>query len=608
MARESQDDPRRSADTSAIYENILANIACAVISLDTRGVITTFNAAASEIVGLSEEAVVGRTFAEVFLPMEDVEEFTEIILDAVYDASVGHQRVVEATFAGRKWSLSMVTSYLREVRGGETVGLGLVAMFSDISELKELREKEFRLAKEVEAKHNELRDAYLNLEDNNQKLNAALKKVQAVRVGVTVFVLVLFLAIGLYTWNANPQIAAVTFPPPAAASAAVQGELPTLVVTPQRLSSSITVTGKLAPRREIDVTSPITGKVAAVHFQYGEQVAAGHPLVDLDVSEVRIEYREAQAAYIKARERFKEFEDWSNHVEVARARRVVSRGRIALESRRNRLEETTFLLERGVIPASEPEAAEREYHNQQLDVQSAEQDLQVILAKGAADGQVAQLELDNARARLEELEETIRKAVVHAPVAGVILHPKPSAGGGASEEEHRLARGTSIQQGERLLTIGDLSGLSVVGTVDEVDIARVHPGEPARIVGDAFPDIELSGTITHVSSQASSGGVNRELPSFEVTATVEDLIEEQRRLLRLGMSANLEVIVYDKPDALLVPIGAVDMQEGHPRLRIKDKDSGAVRYVRVETGLTTVDTVEIVDGIRAGDNIVLAER
>ena len=451
----------------------------------------------------------GRTWAEIFSEMEGADDFADVIFDAVYDTLVGHQRVVEATFFGRKRSLSVATSYLKEERNGETVRIGVVVVFNDISEIKELREKELRLAKELQAKHAELRDAYLSLEERNRELSTTSRRKNALRLGASVVVLVLFLGVGLYMWNYGPETAGT-----AAGAGAAQGTFTTLVVEPGPISSAITVAGQLAPRREIEVTSPIEGTVAAVHFQYGEQVAEGQRLVDLDVSEIQIEYREAQVAHIKARDQVDELEDWSNHVDVSRARRVVSRARIDLEARNNRLSQTAFLLEQGLVPASEHEAAEREYSNQLLDLQSAEEDLQVVLDRGVAEARVARLELENALARLQNLEEVMRNATVYAPVAGVIMHLERTGGGTQGNERgQHLAKGASVKQGEHLVSIGDLDGFTVVGMVDEVDVATIRPGHPAKIVGDAFSGVELQGEIVRVSSQASQ---NDERPQVAV--------------------------------------------------------------------------------------------
>ena len=602
-----KDKREKGRDAAAIHRNILDNIASGVISIDSAGVVTTFNTAASEIIGLPEEEVVGREFSKVFLIAEGLEEFTETILDAVSSGSVVRQHVVAATLAGRQRFLSVSSSYLKETRDGEVVRLGLVAVFDDISEVRALQEAERELAKELETKHGELQGAYRDLEEKNQDLSATMKKAQMAQIGAVSLAVLLFGSVGLYIWNTGPQVEeAASFDHE---EFSADGELATLVVEPQSVSSTLVVASQLMPRQEIGVTSPMTGKVAAVHVQHGEQVAKGQLLVNLDVSEIWIKHREAKAVHIKTLERFNELEDWSNSVDVSRARRALSKAASQLESRRSKFEEATFLLERGIIPASEHEAAEREYRNQQLDFRSAEQELDIVLAKGTADRRVAKLELEIAQARLDELQEILTKASVRAPVAGVVMHPKGAADGfGLALLEPGLVQGASVTQGERLLTLGDLSGFSVVGKVDEVEITKINLGDSVRIVGDAFPGIELHGTIVHVSSQARQEMNRRKPPYFEIIAVVEDLDANRRQALRLGMSANLEILLYERDDALLVPINAVIFSENRPWLGIRDPDTREVRRVPVATGVTTVDSVEIVDGIVAGDEIVVPGR
>ena len=603
-------NPEQSPDdavTDLMYRNVLDNVASGIMSLDTDGVITSFNAAAEEICGLAGETVIGGRFSEIFALREGMDQFVDVILDALYDSTMVHQRVVEATLGDRTRSLSVATTYLKEERDGKTLWMGVVVVFNDISEIRELREKELRLAKEVEAQHAELREAYLDLEETHQKLGVASKKISSVRMGAMLLVPILFIAIVLYFWDTRPDAGL----PPSGDGAGMgpggREQIRSLVVEPQRVSSAVTMVGRLAPRREVEVTAPMEGKVGAVHVHTGQRVDQGQPLLDMDAAKVQISRREAEVAYLKARERVDKFGDWSNHAEVSHARRAVSKSRIALESRKNRLEETTFLLERGIIPASEHEAAEREHRNQLLDIQTAERDLQAVLAKGSAELKVARLELENARTQLKSVEEILRKAAVTAPAAGVVMHPKRKNDERVrGEGDDKLVKGTFVERGDLLLTIGDLSGMSVVGYVDEVDVAQILPGHPARIVGDAFPGIVLHGKVERVSPQAVPTRDNHRQPFFEVNAVVEALTEEQRRLLRLGMSARVEVTVYEKQDALLVPVEAVEIRDGQSRLRVRDRDSGETRLVDVVVGVTTLDSVEIIDGIAAGDEILMA--
>lgn len=598
---------------SPIYERILEDMNAGVLTIDSDGNIVTFNAAAARILELPRDQVLGRVFGEVFLIMDGLNDFSEAILDAVYETAVGHQGVVDVTLGGRKRSLALTTSYLRDVQGDKIERLGVISIFSDITELKELRESELRLADKVKAQHTELQDTYRTLEQKNREITAALKKAQVARIAATVFVIGLFVAVGLFAWwdtGLGPSLPSSEIAGAVDDAASTSGPGTTIAVAPRPISSAVLLSGQLAPRREVNVTSSIKGKVASVYFQYGERVVEGQRLIDIDTVEVEREYREAQAAHIKALTHFNKIQDWENDLEVARARRAISKARLELDSSRDKLEETSFLLERGVIPASEHEAAEQRYRNQLLDYEALEQDLQATLARGGPDARrLAELDLANARVRLGELEETLRHTTVHAPVSGVVLQTQRGGDkkGEGGQDDNRIAKGKSVEQGEFLLTIGDLDGLSVVGKVDEVDISKMRVGQKTWISGEAFPGLRLEGAIIHVSSQAQAGEGRSDLPSFEVVAAVENLTPEQREVLRLGMSADLGIIVYDKPDALLVPLTAVRARDGESWLDVADRETGRVREIRVETGLTTLDSVEIVSGLEPGDEVVLPE-
>lgn len=607
MEQRALPEAKRRSDEQELYRNVLDNVASGVLSVDSSGVVRTFNRAASVITGLPTEEVLGRTFAEVFVPLEGAEEFSEVILDAAYQSAVGRQRVVEVTFEGRSRTLSTVTSHLRREHVGGTIGI--VAVFSDLSEIQALRNKEGRLARDLQTKNTELREAYLNVEGKNEELNAALKRVHALRMVGAASIVALFAGVGVYAWNPGIWTDVSSWLEADSPSEKRAVGVSTMVVEPRHVSSTITIAGRLAPRRSIEVTSPITGKVAAVHFEYGQRVNEGQRLVEMDVADVRIEHDEARVSHKRALDRMTTLENWSDDVDVSRTRRSVSKGRVELETARNRVAETQFLLKRGIIPASEHEAAEREMHNRELDLRSAEQDLDAILAKGETDLEVTRLELNIARARLERLEDTLSNALVHAPVDGVVLRP-----GGEDERSQSgkraqiLARGVTVSQGQGLVTIGDLGGMTVIGSVDEVDVTRVAPGQRTRILGEAFSDLELEGTIIRVSSQATNSDLVPSLAMFDVAAVVNDLEQHQLERLRVGMSALLEVEVYDKDDALLVPLSAVNMRLGEPHLKVRGNSSGEYRDVRVVTGVTTVDSVEIVQGIAAGDEIAVSER
>ncbi|MCY4213715.1 MAG: efflux RND transporter periplasmic adaptor subunit [Gammaproteobacteria bacterium] len=600
MSATGEDRPDSGAPPAeALHEAILQTLASAVISLRPDGVITTFNAAAAAVTGLTPAAVVQRTFAEVFLGIEDAEDFAQAVLDAVYKGPLVRQRVIEADFGGGARDLSMSVS---RIASDDEADAGVAVVFEDITEIRELRAKELALAQEVEAQHKELRSAYLRLEERNRTLAEANRQTRFARIIGLGAVVVLLSVAGFYVLDLRPQAGNDAAETPAAAP--TPDEAVVLTVAPQAMNRTITLTGQLAPRREVDITSPISGKIAAVHVRYGARVEAGQALVELDPTDMRIDHRDAQARHIKAVERLAEVENWNDGVEASRARRSVARAKLDLEDSRARLEETAFLLERGVIPSSEHTAAQRGFTSRQLDLEAAEQDLASVMHKGAAEVRVAQLELANARARLDELTENLRLSVLKAPVAGVVMRPPAAEGGGGGGRDGRLASGDAVTQGERLMIVGDLEGLAVDGRIDEVDIINVSVGNEVRVSGDAFPNTVLLGTLERVSSEATAA--SRSLPFFEVTAVVPSLTPSQRAAVRIGMSAVLEVVIRREAEALLVPLAAIALVGSQPTVH-RVGDDGPIP-VPVVVGETTVGQIEILEGVAPGDRILVMER
>ena len=82
-------------------------------------------------------------------------------------------------------------------------------------------------------------------------------------------------------------------------------------------------------------------------------------------------------------------------------------------------------------------------------------------------------------------------------------------------------------------------------------------------------------------------------------------IKARDRLAALGMSAHVAVTVYERPAALLVPIGAVERAGGEAWLRVLDRRTGDAARRAVALGITTLDSVEVTAGLAAGEEIVL---
>ncbi|MCY4496898.1 MAG: PAS domain-containing protein, partial [Rhodospirillaceae bacterium] len=307
----------RSDDLVSIYRAVCDSMTCGVLLIDGQGRIETFNPAASRLLGLDRDAVLHRSFAEVFFADDALDELNEAILAAIHGGAVGQQRMATVSVGGRPVPLAVDTSYLREPSGGRDGRRGVVAVFSDISELESLRAKEIALAKDVEAKHRELQDAYRSLEDRNTELGGLLRRVRAVRLASSICGAAIAIGLGAWLWDASIPS---PFGAPPTQAAKAPGETRLLAVEPRRIASTIDVTSTVEPLRRLAVASPFEGKVGTVHAKLGESVAEGQPLLTLDVSEVRIQHRKAQAAWLKAEAEMEGLKDWSNGPEASRAK------------------------------------------------------------------------------------------------------------------------------------------------------------------------------------------------------------------------------------------------------------------------------------------------
>jgi multidrug efflux pump subunit AcrA (membrane-fusion protein) len=197
------------------------------------------------------------------------------------------------------------------------------------------------------------------MEEGNRELEAALKKVQVIRVAATVFAIVLFLAIGIVTWNKKLLPGSAKSESSAAQNEASQQ---TFTVAPSPVSSSLSMTGTLEPLHIVNITAPLTGKIREVFFRYGDIVKAGQPLLRMDTSEVEVKFREAKAAYIRAVEHFNEMEHWDKSPELS-GPTLLAKTKLSLETKRRTSKRRNAFL-KGIVPANEYEGAKRQYAGQ----------------------------------------------------------------------------------------------------------------------------------------------------------------------------------------------------------------------------------------------------
>lgn len=376
-----------------------------------------------------------------------------------------------------------------------------------------------------------------------------------------------------------------------------------ITVAPVATASVVTLVGTVGPGRTVAAVAPFDGVIRERRAQLGAPVEAGEVLVVMDAGEIEIRLREAQAAFLKSAMAITLLDRWTESPDVVRARRTQEAAEASLLLNERQVAETKRLLDRGIVSRNEYDGLVQQRDIQRNTAASARLDLQAALDRGSADNRrLAELELQNAKARLADLQAQADGSIVRAPVAGIVARPPASGLSGAAPVI--IEAGARLTRGQPLFSIADTATLVVTGRVDEIDVNRIRIGQPVSIGGDAFPGDPIPGRIVAISAEADTGPAGGRIPTFEVRAAFSGRIGAQSGPIRIGMSARMRIETAVNPRAIVVPIEAVREPETRPSVQVRDPRSGETLTRSVVLGPTHAQGVEILSGLQPGDIVI----
>jgi HlyD family secretion protein len=169
-------------------------------------------------------------------------------------------------------------------------------------------------------------------------------------------------------------------------------------------------------------------------------------------------------------------------------------------------------------------------------------------------GQVnsAQSQLQAALVQLQTAQHNLGNATLRAPHAGVVTVLNGTVGGTPGAPAN--STGTTSSGGNTFIQISDLATLQVQANVNEADTAHLNTGEPAEFTVSAYGNRIFTGTVSAVSAQ---GQTVSNVVTYPVVVDVNMNSLREANLLP-GMTANLTIVVVLRPNALLIPVNAVN--------------------------------------------------
>src|SRR5213596_1890459 len=226
------------------------------------------------------------------------------------------------------------------------------------------------------------------------------------------------------------------------------------------LVAAVTASGKIQPKKKVDVSADITGRITKIAVREGDFVKQGQFLIQIDPTIYEANLQQAAATMASAQA-------------------------AAVQAKANQ-DQSERALRRT-----------KELHTQSPNLVSQEQLEQAQTAFDIAEANLtaAQHQVDQARAAVRSASDNLRKTTLLAPMAGRVTR--------LSVEEGEVAvPGTFSKDVGLLLTISDLSVIQAKVKVDETDVVRIHLGDSVDVSIDAFPDTSFTGQVTKLSNSS----------------------------------------------------------------------------------------------------------
>lgn len=324
-------------------------------------------------------------------------------------------------------------------------------------------------------------------------------------------------AVGLLSLAGVLALAACGGTPAGSAAPAAAGiPVTTTIVQPAAWSDTVQALGTAHARESVTLTAKVSEIVDQVHFESGQRVQAGQPLVTLRVDAQQAALGEAEATLAEAEEQYRRLEGLAE---------------------------------------------------------------QKLVARSTLDAQRAQREV--AAARVRQMRSDIRDRQVRAPFAGVL-------------GIRQVSPGALLTPNATIATLDDIARMYVDFQVPETALSAMQPGARVTATTVAWPGRTFEGVVETVDARVDP--ITRAL-------TVRAAFDNAEDLLRPGMLLDVSMFRPER-QTLVVPEIAV-VQVGRDSFVYRVDGEGKVAQVPVRAGVRRAGLAEIVDGLQAGDRIVV---
>ena len=352
------------------------------------------------------------------------------------------------------------------------------------------------------------------------------------------------------------------------------------------IAAQVVAVGTIWPRERADVAAKVSAQIKTMALLKNKVVRAGEVIAVLESRDLQAQRAEAIAALNQARAEERSIVTGTIPKTNAEDQKALTDARAKVNNARALYERRRRLFEQGGISQKDLEAS-------QLDLTTAEDELrlqeQTVALRGRSlnpnDRALAAAKTAQAEQHLATLDAQLGYATIRSPITGIVT-------------DQYQYQGEFAAAGGKLVTIGDISSVIVKAPFADTVAAQLKVGDSAAVLPTDTSAEEMKGQITLLSR--SSDPANR---TVEVWVTLANGAGK----LRANGAAQVTVFANSKSDAIVVPAAAVTLEASNA-------DEGTVMVVdaqniahekKVTVGIRAADKIEIVEGLQAGDTVVV---
>jgi len=352
------------------------------------------------------------------------------------------------------------------------------------------------------------------------------------------------------------------------------------------IAARIVAVGTIWPREKADVGAKISAQIKKMALLKNKVVRAGEVIAVLESRDLQAQRAEAVAALNEARASERSVVTGTIPKTNAEDQKAVMDARAKVNNARATYERRRRLFDQGGISQKDLEAS-------QLELTTAEDELrlqqQTITLRGQSlnpnDRALAAARTAQAQQRVATLDAQLSYATIRSPITGIVI-------------DQFQYEGEFAAAGGKLITVADTGTVIVKAPFADTVAAQLKAGDAVSVLPTDASAEEMKGQITLLSR--SSDPTNR---TVEVWVTLAN----GAGLLRANGAAQVTVFANSKNDAIVVPASAVTLEASNA-------DEGTVMVVdpqnvahekKVTVGIRTAEKIEIVEGLQAGETVVI---